>query len=485
MSTPIPTEALDDRLGFIGVSGSGKSYTATAAIERILDLGHRVVLVDPLDVSWGLRLMADSKTPSPYKIAIFGGNHGDLPLTEHAGALIGETVATMPESCIVSLGDLGTKASQRRFMLAFLESLYRHTDPRRADPYHLVFDEADLWAPQKSTEPQLQSRMEEIVRRGRVKGFIPWLITQRPAVLSKDVLSQVDGLIAMKLTASQDRDALGAWIEGQADKADGKRILASLPTLTQGHGVVWIPARGIMAEAVFPKKKTFDSSRTPKRGERRVITADLPPLDLTTLRERLASVKAETKANDPKALRAELAEVKRELERRGLETPGPDPRQLDALQKEAWADGYRTGWSDVRGMFLGILEPAMVAIPEDPPRFRQVKVEQSRAWVPTAKISPELAAAFERTGALHEVPQTEHPCHPRAQSIGTSAGWMLANIGVLRGKNLACWCPLDDSCHADILLELANKPDVVLDDLEDLQTQILVAARDRALGLRR
>ena len=26
----------------------------------------------------------------------------------------------------------------------------------------------------------------------------------------------------------------------------------------------------------------------------------------------------------------------------------------------------------------------------------------------------------------------------------------------LGGKNLACWCPLDRPCHADVLLELAN-----------------------------
>lgn len=26
----------------------------------------------------------------------------------------------------------------------------------------------------------------------------------------------------------------------------------------------------------------------------------------------------------------------------------------------------------------------------------------------------------------------------------------------LRGKNLACWCKLDEPCHADVLLELAN-----------------------------
>ena len=27
----------------------------------------------------------------------------------------------------------------------------------------------------------------------------------------------------------------------------------------------------------------------------------------------------------------------------------------------------------------------------------------------------------------------------------------------LRGKNLSCWCPLDRPCHADVLLELANR----------------------------
>lgn len=27
---------------------------------------------------------------------------------------------------------------------------------------------------------------------------------------------------------------------------------------------------------------------------------------------------------------------------------------------------------------------------------------------------------------------------------------------VLRGKSLACWCPLDKACHADFLLEIAN-----------------------------
>lgn len=27
----------------------------------------------------------------------------------------------------------------------------------------------------------------------------------------------------------------------------------------------------------------------------------------------------------------------------------------------------------------------------------------------------------------------------------------------LAGKNLACWCPLDQPCHADVLLDVANE----------------------------
>ena len=35
--------------------------------------------------------------------------------------------------------------------------------------------------------------------------------------------------------------------------------------------------------------------------------------------------------------------------------------------------------------------------------------------------------------------------------------WMsVRRVNELRGKDLACWCPLDKPCHADVLLEIAN-----------------------------
>lgn len=35
---------------------------------------------------------------------------------------------------------------------------------------------------------------------------------------------------------------------------------------------------------------------------------------------------------------------------------------------------------------------------------------------------------------------------------------LLAGLPSLRGKNLACWCKLGSPCHADVLLDLANRP---------------------------
>ena len=32
-----------------------------------------------------------------------------------------------------------------------------------------------------------------------------------------------------------------------------------------------------------------------------------------------------------------------------------------------------------------------------------------------------------------------------------------SDVAELRGKDLACWCPLDQPCHADVLLEIANR----------------------------
>lgn len=36
-------------------------------------------------------------------------------------------------------------------------------------------------------------------------------------------------------------------------------------------------------------------------------------------------------------------------------------------------------------------------------------------------------------------------------------GRIICNVTELRGRDLCCWCALDQPCHADILLRMANR----------------------------
>lgn len=42
--------------------------------------------------------------------------------------------------------------------------------------------------------------------------------------------------------------------------------------------------------------------------------------------------------------------------------------------------------------------------------------------------------------------------------IGVGGSELRKEVESLRGKNLACFCALDEFCHADVLLEIANEP---------------------------
>ncbi len=277
---------LEERLAIVGTSGSGKTYDAKGLVERLIDRGARVCVFDPLGVWWGLRLGADGLAPAPDPVVVFGGRHADIALAPGMGAALGHLVATRTLACVVDVSDLGSAAARRGFVTAFTEALHESN----TEPLHLVLDEADLWAPQRVPPDgyDLLGRIEEIVRRGRVRGFVPWLITQRPAVLHKDVLSQADVLVSMKLTSSQDRAAVGRWIEGQADRAEGQRILAGLPRLRQGQGWVWAPSDGVLARVAFPPIRSFDSSGTPPRQERAPASGPRPPVDVAALATALA-----------------------------------------------------------------------------------------------------------------------------------------------------------------------------------------------------
>jgi len=159
----VPPEVLDDRIAIVGTAGSGKTYAAKGFVERLLDSGARVTIVDPLGVWWGLRASADG-TAAGYPVIVFGGRHADVPISAAMGSALGRIIAREALASIVDLSELGSSAARRRFMASFSEALYESNE----EPLHLVLDEADLWAPQRPIKgwESLLGHIEEIVRRG-------------------------------------------------------------------------------------------------------------------------------------------------------------------------------------------------------------------------------------------------------------------------------------------------------------------------------
>ena len=302
---PIPIGALEQHVAIVGRTGSGKSYAARGAVEALLEAGRQVVVLDPTGVWWGLRAGADGGPGFP--VPVIGGDRADVALPAEAGAALAALLVERRQSAVVDTSGF-TMGERRRFYGAFLAGL--HHENRAA--LHLVVDEADELAPQRPLPDQttVLHEMDRIVRRGRARGFRVLMITQRPAVLHKDVLSQAGCLIAMQLTAAQDRAAIGAWIEGQADRAEAKALLASLPQLRTGEGWLWWPHAGPPVQQRFPRIRTLDTGSTPAHGEE---AADMPlsdaGLDLEALRAALvAPVADKSRRDDGKALAALRAE---------------------------------------------------------------------------------------------------------------------------------------------------------------------------------
>jgi hypothetical protein len=83
--------------------------------------------------------------------------------------------------------------------------------------------------------------VSNLVVMGRNKGLGVTLINQRAATINKDVLTQIDTLLAFRNVAPQDRQALRDWVEYHAAEGDFEEFMKSLPFLPTGEGWIWSP----------------------------------------------------------------------------------------------------------------------------------------------------------------------------------------------------------------------------------------------------
>lgn len=279
-----PPEALTLPLSMVGSMasailakrGSGKTYLGMVLVEEILAAPEPPALVvfDPTGVWWGL-LATMGGAPAAREIMLLGGPRGHLPLSPRSGARVADAVAQRPDVPVILDLSETSPAEQHEVCAGFCERLLGLSK----FAIHVVFDEADEFAPQRFGNVGGQQRrslgfVERLVMRGRVRGIGLTLISLRPAVLSKNVLSQVDALYLMRMVEPNDLRAVSGWLENferNITPEQRSQCLGLMPVLPVGTAYF---LRG-GEEAIFRRfrvrrKRSWDSSQTPGGG--RVVT---------------------------------------------------------------------------------------------------------------------------------------------------------------------------------------------------------------------
>lgn len=246
---------------------TGKSYLSMVIAEEFLKRGLPFAVLDPTGIWWGLGARRDG-TPSDFKVCILGGQRGRFRLVRDGGALAADAVmAAWPVGMIFDLSDM-LPEDQHEFVADFGARLYAKCNK----PVHVFIDEADEFVPQNvDSNYKHQKRacgvIDRLVRRGGIKGIGSTLITQRPAVIHKNVLSQVDGIFALSMSAPHDLEAFETWLRPVVQSAnDRHHCLTALPLLPAGEAFYTQNTnKGAPPLVRFQvrEKETYDSGRTP------------------------------------------------------------------------------------------------------------------------------------------------------------------------------------------------------------------------------
>jgi uncharacterized protein len=335
----LPEAALTQHIIVLGKTRSGKSSKMRVLVEHLLSEGKPVCIVDPKGDWHGLRASADGKRAG-YPIVIFGGEHGDVPLNAHAGAAVAELIATGNRPALIDLG--GWMVGERtRFFIEFSAAFFKATRGQR----FLVIDEVHNFAPQGRVMDVDAGKMlhwaNRLASEGAGKGVTLIAASQRPQKVHKDFVTSCETLIACRVVHKLDRDAIKDWIDGCADPAKGRAVLAELAGMDRKEAWVWSPEIDFGPKRItWPLFKTYDSFK-PQPADAGKLKG-WAEVDLEEVRGKLSSAIKEAEANDPKVLRARIAELERQIAKRAPPAAKTNPAEL----QQAEARGYDRGRTD-------------------------------------------------------------------------------------------------------------------------------------------
>lgn len=280
----LPADALAQTFAVMGIRGAGKSSAVAVMVEEFYRSGLPWIVLDPVGIWWGVRSGKDGLPAGGLDAVVFGGEHGDLPLDIVGGQAVksggGQMIArTIINSNVCAVIDLSreSKKTWRKFITDFCRTLME-LNPK--DPRHIFIEEAAEFCPQRTkvaVTAECKEAVERLVRLGRNRGYGCTLVTQRPATVDKDILSQCENLLVMRTVGKHDRKALMEWLEPRfADRGidekkartEGNALVNGLAGLESGVGYFWSPSwlRRFDKVRIRPRM-TFHPGETRKVGQ--------------------------------------------------------------------------------------------------------------------------------------------------------------------------------------------------------------------------
>lgn len=254
-------EVLVGRAFTCGKSGSGKSNSASVVIENILDAGRPLLIIDVEGEYYGLK--------EQYEILHAGADEAcDIQVGPEHGERLAQLGIEQGVPIILDLSGFLDESEADGLVGAVARALFA-TAKQAREPFPVFIEECHEFLPQQGSAGETGEAVVRIAKRGRKHGLGLVGISQRPASVDKDFITQCNWMVWHRLTWDNDvavvRRVLGtSFAETVGDLGDGEAFLAADPDVLADEDRF-----GDVLRVQFDRKETYDAGQAPGLDDER------------------------------------------------------------------------------------------------------------------------------------------------------------------------------------------------------------------------